>query len=174
MLLDLCPKVLSPRNTKTSYVLSIWVSNARMEATFWAPIWAKLAILGPFKLPGSYSYASWGKVGGSWGQVGPSGNHVKAKLGYVMLCWSYRSGFLRPCCWFCIPKCPSASYVCPMWGQVRLPYGYVGAILGPTSAILGPGVFHFPVETSTFWPLSYWNLYFLITLWMESLFSVTF
>ena len=32
----------------------------------------------------------------------------------------------------------SASYVCPIWGQVRLPYGYVGAILGPTSTILGP------------------------------------
>ena len=32
----------------------------------------------------------------------------------------------------------SASYVCSMWGQVRLPYGYVGGILGPTSAILGP------------------------------------
>ena len=32
----------------------------------------------------------------------------------------------------------SASYVCSIWGQVRLPYGYVGAILGPTSATLGP------------------------------------
>ena len=32
---------------------------------FWTPIWAKLGILGPFKAPGSYSHASWGKGGGS-------------------------------------------------------------------------------------------------------------
>ena len=34
-------------------------------------------------------------------------------------------------------KWVSASYVCSIWAQVRLPYGYVGAILGPTPAILG-------------------------------------
>ena len=48
----------------TSYVLSIWGSNARMEATFWAQI-GRLAILGPVKVSGGYSYASWGKAGGS-------------------------------------------------------------------------------------------------------------
>ena len=31
----------------------------------------------------------------------------------------------------------SASYVCSIWDQLRLPYCYVGTILGPTSAILG-------------------------------------
>ena len=34
-------------------------------------------------------------------------------------------------------KWVSASYVGPIWGQVRLPYAYVGAILGPTWAIWG-------------------------------------
>ena len=108
-----------------------------------------LAILGPVKVSGSYSTASWGKVGGSWGQVGLSGGHVEAKLGYVMLKLYVRfcsamllvlhpemlppsrtkilSGFLR-----------AMLAVGSIWGQVRLPCGYVGAILRPTSAILGP------------------------------------
>ena len=43
-----------------------------------------LAIVGPVKESGSYSFASWGEVGGSWGQVKLSGGHVEAKL--AMLC----------------------------------------------------------------------------------------
>ena len=134
----------APRNTKilsgfwraTFYLLSIGGSNARMEATFWAPIWAKSAILGPVKVSGSYSH-----------------REVTLTLSWAMLCYvkSYRSDFLRPCCWFCNPKCfspqqdqdierVSASYVCSIWGQstaARLSYGHVGAILRPISAILG-------------------------------------
>ena len=148
MLLDLCPEVLSPRNTK------IW-------SGFWRAIFFRLGQMQgskqhfgprlgpnfiPVKVSGSYSSASWGKVGGSWGQVGLSGGHVQANLGYAMICWSYMSDFLRPCCWFCIQTCSpqqdsrtnfqwvSASYVGSIWG---LPCGYVGAILGPTSVILG-------------------------------------
>ena len=126
MLLDLCPKVLSPRNTKTlsGFWRAMFYPFARMEATFWAPIWAKLAILGLFKVPGSYSYASWDKVGGSWGQVGPWGGHVEAKLGYVMLCWSYGSALLWPCCWFCIPKCFPPS-------RTKILSGFLWAMFAP-------------------------------------------
>ena len=34
-------------------------------------------------------------------------------------------------------KWVSASYVCSIWGQVRLPYGYVGAMLGPLRRFWG-------------------------------------
>ena len=91
MLLDLCPKVLSPRNTKIlngfwrAMFFPIWGSNARMEATFWAPIWAKLAILGPLKAPGSYSYASWAKLGGLEGKMGH--REVMLKLSWAMSCY---------------------------------------------------------------------------------------
>ena len=73
-----------------SDVGSIWGSNARIEATFWAQMGAK------FEVFGSYSSASCCKVGVSWGQVGLLGCHVEAKLGYVKSCWSYMSDFARP------------------------------------------------------------------------------
>ena len=115
--------------------------DVRMEKNILAPIWAKLAILSLLKAPGSFSYASWGKVGGFWGQLGPSGGHVDAKLGYVMLCYGFRSNFLRACCWFCIPKCIPPNRTKTWSGFPRAmfaPFGYVGGIFGPTSAILGP------------------------------------
>ena len=71
---------------------------------------------------GGYSYASWGKVGGSWGQVGLSGGRVQAKLGYVMFCW--RSDFLRPCCWFCTPKCFPPS-------RTKILSGFLRAMFAP-------------------------------------------
>ena len=99
-----------------------------------------LAILGPVKVCGSYSYASWGKVG-------LSGGHVEAELGYVVSCCSYMSDFVRPCCWFCIHKCsPPAGPrfqvgFCQLcWlqfgGQVQVSCGYVGTVgaIGPSRA----------------------------------------
>ena len=104
MLLDLCPRVLSPR----SKILSgFW--RAMLKQHFGPRLGPSLAILGPVKVSGSHSSASCGKVAGSWGQVGLSGGHVESKLGYVMSCWSYMSDFVRPCCWFCIQKCSPPS-----------------------------------------------------------------
>ena len=59
MLLDLCPKALSPRSTKilSGFWQAIWGSIARIEATFCV------------KVSGIYSSASCSTVGGSWGQV---------------------------------------------------------------------------------------------------------
>ena len=70
MLLDLCPKVLSPRNTK---ILSgFWRAmfypfGGQMQGWkrhFGPRLAPSLAILDPVKVSGGYSYASWGKVGG--------------------------------------------------------------------------------------------------------------
>ena len=87
-----------------SYVGCIWGSNARIEATLgwnWGQVWPSWALLRYLEA----SFVSCGKVGGSWGQAGHSGGHVEAKLGYALSCWSYMSGFARPCCWFCIQEC---------------------------------------------------------------------
>ena len=46
----------------------------------WGP---SLAILGPVKISGRNSSASWREVGGSSGQVELSRGHVEAKLGHV-------------------------------------------------------------------------------------------
>ena len=107
----------------------------------WGQVWPFWAVL----VSGSYSTASCGKVGGPWGQVGLSGGHV-AKLGYVMSCWSYMSDFVRPCCWFCIPKCspPSRTKILSgflpamllHWG---VKYGYLVAML----ALLAPSWINF-------------------------------
>ena len=150
MLLDLCPKVLSPRSTEIlsgfwQVMLDPFGGQTQGSKQHFG---ARLAIVGPVKVSGSYSSASCGKAGGSWGQVGLSGGHVEAKLGYVMSCWSYMSDFVGPCCWFCIQTWspPSRTKIlsgflpamlAPLWGQIRLSCGYVGivgTILRSTSA----------------------------------------
>ena len=131
MLLDLCPKVLSPK------ILS----------RFWR------AMLGPFggQMEGSKGL-DWAKFGHFgyleatalllWGQVGLSGGHVEAKLGYVYLMshlsrWSYMSDFVRPCCWFCIQKCsPPAGPrfwmdFCKLCWLHLGKYGYLVAMSAP-------------------------------------------
>ena len=61
-----------------SYVFSIWGSNARIEATLSDQLRPSFAILGPVKAPGSYSSASWGKVGDL------EGREVMLKLSWAM------------------------------------------------------------------------------------------
>ena len=125
MLLDLCPKALSPRNAKILsgfwramfYSLGGQMQGSRQH--FGPRLGPSLAILDPAKVSGSDSSAPWGKVGGSWGQFGLSGGRVQAKLGYVMLCWSYMSDFVRPCCWFCIQKCSQPSRINILSGFLR-------------------------------------------------------
>ena len=88
MLLDLCPRVLFFRNTKiftwvlASYVLSIWGSHARMEATFWArsePSWPSWAPLKYLEATATLLGAKLGDLEGKFG-------HREVMLGYVMLC----------------------------------------------------------------------------------------
>ena len=104
-------------------------SNAKIEATFWAQIGAKFGHLGPVKVSGSYSSASWGKAGGSWGQVKLSGGHVEAKS-----CWSHMSDFVRPCSWFCIQDLPTAGPRFLKWVSAS----YVGSMWVSSTAILWP------------------------------------
>ena len=96
-----------------------------------------LAILGPVKVSGGYSYASWSKVGGSWGQVGLS--EVVFKVSWKILFGHFVAFAARNA----LPqqdqdfKWVSASYAGSIWVNARLSYGPVGAILGPISVILG-------------------------------------
>ena len=105
----------------------------------WGQVWPSWALEATAMLLGA-------KLGDLEGKL-VSGGHVEAKLGYVMmlklyfrLCWAMLL-VLRPEMLSLQQgqdfKWVSASYVCSIWGQVRLPYGCVGAILGPTSATLG-------------------------------------
>ena len=120
MLLDLCPKVLSPRNQdfkwgSASYVLPIWGSNARVEAIcpdwdqVW-PFWALLRYLATALLLGA-RFCSAMLLALHPKMRPPSRTKVF-------------SGFLR-------------AMLALFGGQVRLSYGHVGTMLGPTSAILG-------------------------------------
>ena len=97
-----------------------------------------LAIVGPVKVSGGYSYASWGKVGvlrASWAigrscssPVGVFCSAILLLLQPEMLSKSKTkilSGFLQ-------------AMLAPFGVKVLLSYGPVGAILGPISAILGP------------------------------------
>ena len=118
-----------------SYVLSIWGSNARMEATFWAQIGAKFGHLGPcsgiWRLQLCFWGQSWGILSASWA----IGRSCSSPVGV-------------PFCCFCVQQCSPCSRTkilngflraifAPFGVKVPLPYGPVGAIFGPTSTILG-------------------------------------
>ena len=70
MLLDLCPKVLSPRNTKIlsgfwrAMFYPLGVQTQGWKQHFGPRLGPSLATLGRVKVSGGYSYVSWGKVGG--------------------------------------------------------------------------------------------------------------
>ena len=151
MLLDLCPKVLSPRNTKIlSGRAMFYPFGGQMQG--WkqhfgprsGPSWPSWALL---SYPEATAMVLGAKLGDLEGKLGY--REVMLKLSWAMLCYveaigqiffGHVVGFAS---WSASPQQDqdiewvSASYVCSIWGQVGLPYGYVGAILGPTSAILG-------------------------------------
>ena len=109
MLLDLCPNVLSRRNTKD--LCGFWRA---MFYPFGGHMQGWKQHFGPRSMP---SWPSWtplrcleatamllgAKLGDLEGKLGH--REVMLKLSWAMLCRSYRSDFLRPCCWLCIPKC---------------------------------------------------------------------
>ena len=133
MLLDLCPKVLSPKSTKilSGFWRAMLMDPFRVQMQgskqrFGPRLGPSLAILGPARYLEATALLLEGKLGY---------REVMLKLSWAMLCHveaicqtpsrtKILSGFLR-------------AMLAPFGDQVRLFYVRVGAILWPTSAILG-------------------------------------
>ena len=102
------PKVLSPRNTK--------ILSGFGELGF-NHFGAKFGHLGPCS-------NIWEATGDLEGKLGYREVMFKLSWGYVMLCCSYMSDFVRPCCWFCIQKCSPPS-------RTKILSGFLRAMLAP-------------------------------------------
>ena len=139
MLVDLCPKVLSPRNTKilSGVLRAMFYPFGGQMQHFWGQVWYLEATALPLGA----------KLGDLEGKLGY--REVMFKLSWAMLCFveaicQILFGHVVGCASEMLSpqqdvdfKWVSGSYVGSIWGQVRLSYGHVGAILGPTLAILG-------------------------------------